>query len=588
MLFSVWAPTANTVDVVSGNSTHAMQRVSYGWWEVEVAGIGAGVDYGFSIDGCDVRPDPRSPWQPNGVHGLSRTVDHAAFRWTDQHWQARPLAAAVLYELHIGTFTPEGTFESAISKLDHLVTLGVTHIEIMPVAEFHGSHGWGYDGVDLFAPKESYGGPVGLKRLVDACHARGLGVILDVVYNHLGPSGNYLAQFGPYFTPHHKTPWGDALNFDGPHSDEVRRFFCDNALMWLRDYHMDGLRLDAVHAIVDTSAIPFLEQLATEVDELKAHLGRHLVLIAESDLNDPRVVRPWEIGGFGIDAQWSDDVHHAIHAVLTGERKGYYADFGTLADLATAMQQPFVYANRHSTVRQRRHGRPPLGLSGSKFIVFLQNHDQCGNRARGERLSQLVSQDRAKIGAALMMLSPFVPQLFQGQEWAASSPFQYFVDYEAEPELAEAISRGRRNEFAAFGWLPEDVPDPRAVETFHCSRLRWDEIDHPPHAEMLSWYQQLIRLRRVVNSFTDGRMDLIESSFDENKHWLRVSRGPMTIASNFGTSACSVPLPNPQATKLYLASQAGVSISGGEIILPPESVAIVGPPTTHRNGRLVR
>lgn len=575
-MFRVWAPASSQVEVVLGSTRHLMERFDGGWWQVDVPGVRPGTDYSFSVDGGPGRPDPRSPWQPYGVHGLSRTVDHGAFPWTDQRWQAPPLAAAVLYELHIGTFSPEGTFDGAIQRLDHLVELGVTHVEILPVAEFYGSRGWGYDGVDLFAPKHSYGGPEGLKRLVDACHAKGLGVVLDVVYNHLGPSGNYLSEFGPYFTSQHKTPWGNALNFDGPHSDEVRRFFCDNAVMWLRDYHFDGLRLDAVHAIVDTSAIPFLEQLATEVDELKAHLGRHLVLIAESDLNDPRVVRPWEIGGFGIDAQWSDDVHHAIHSVLTGERAGYYADFGTLADLAVAVKQPYVYANRHSSVRQRRHGRPTLGLSGSKFVVFLQNHDQCGNRARGERMSQLVSHDRAKIGAALMLLSPFVPMLFQGQEWAASSPFQYFVDYADEPELARAIAEGRRSEFSSFGWRPDEVPDPRDEATFRCSLLNWDELKLERHAGMLSWYRQLIQLRRDTNAFTDGRMDLVETAFDEAEHWLRIERGPMTIVCNFASQLRQVPLGAPEPKRVHLASKSGVVIQGCDVVLPPESIAVLG------------
>ncbi|HJS09286.1 MAG TPA: malto-oligosyltrehalose trehalohydrolase [Pirellulales bacterium] len=575
-MFRVWIPAAQSVEIVVGQSRHTMERCRDGWWKLDLSNVEPGTDYGFSVDGGPTRPDPRSPWQPHGVHGPSRTVDHQAFFWTDKHWQAPPLAAAIIYELHIGTFSPAGTFDGAIGYLDHLVSLGVTHVEIMPVAEFHGSRGWGYDGVDLFAPQHSYGGPEGLKRLVDACHAKGLGVILDVVYNHLGPSGNYLREFGPYFTTLHRTPWGDAINFDGPHSDEVRRFFCDNALMWLRDYHFDGLRLDAVHAIVDTSAIPILEQLATEVDELKAHLGRHLVLIAESDLNDPRVVRPWEIGGFGIDAQWTDDVHHALHAVLTGERGGYYADFGTLADLATAMMQPYVYANRHSSFRQRRHGRPPLGLSGNKFVVFVQNHDQCGNRARGERMSQLVSHDRAKIGAALMLLSPFVPMLFQGQEWASSSPFQYFVDYQDEPELAQAVAHGRRYEFAAFGWRPEDVPDPRAEATFLRSRLNWEEVARDPHKSMLSWYKQLIRLRRTTSALTDGRMDLVDTEFDEEAGWLRVERGPMMILSNFADAARTIPLGRSRPTHLLLTSKA-VVIQESRISLPAESVAILGP-----------
>jgi maltooligosyltrehalose trehalohydrolase len=576
-MFRLWAPRAQLVELVLEKSRHALQRSLHGWWEVDLPEVGPGTDYRYSLDGGAPRPDPRSPWQPDGVHGPSRTVDQNAFAWTDRRWQAPPFASAVLYELHIGTFSPAGTFDGAIDKLDHLVDLGVTHVEIMPVAEFHGDRGWGYDGVDLFAPKHSWGGPEGLKRLVDACHARGLAVLLDVVYNHLGPSGNYLSEFGPYFTKEHKTPWGDALNFDGPHCDEVRRFFCDNALMWLRDYHFDGLRLDAVHAIVDTSAIPFLEQLATEVDELKAHLGRHLVLIAESDLNDPRVVRPWEIGGFGIDAQWTDDVHHAIHAVLTGERGGYYADFGTLADLAIAMQQPYVYANRHSSFRQRRHGRPPLGLSGSKFVVFSQNHDQCGNRARGERLSQLVSHERSKMGAALMMLSPFVPQLFQGQEWAASTPFQYFVDYDAEPELAQAVADGRRREFAAFGWLPEDVPDPRDKATYERSILNWEELSDLQHADMLRWYRQLTRLRRTINSFTDGRLDLVDTTFDEEAGWLIVERGLMTSVFNFAATSQTVPIRRGRPLHCKLSSKAAIQIAEHGINVPADTVVVLGP-----------
>ncbi len=476
MKFEVWAPNAEIVDVQLTARRIPLKKHAAGWWRVHVPDVQPDADYWFRVDGGDPLPDPRSGFQPEGPHGPSRIVDHQAFRWTDTHWQAKPLASAVIYELHIGTFTPEGTFTAAIEKLPHLVDLGVSHIEIMPIAEFQGDRGWGYDGVSLFAPHHAYGGPTELKRLVNACHNHGLGVILDVVYNHLGPSGNYLPRFGPYFSDRHTTPWGSSLNFDGPHSDEVRRYFCDNAAMWLRDYHFDGLRLDAIHAIVDTSAITFLEQLATEVDELKAHLGRHLVLIAESDLNDPRVVRPWQMGGFDIDAQWSDDIHHSLHAVLTGERDGYYSDFGLIADLAVAMLRPYVYAGRHSSFRQRRHGRPPSGLSGSSFVAYLQNHDQLGNRARGDRICQLVSLDKSKIGATLVLLSPFVPLLFQGEEWAATTPFQYFVDYAKEPELARSIRDGRRAEFAYFGWTPEDVPDPLSMSTFERSKLNWAEL----------------------------------------------------------------------------------------------------------------
>ncbi len=577
MLFQVWAPNADSVEIVFRERRKPLQCGVGGWWSIDVpvdpADRLAGVDYAFSINGGRPLPDPRSPFQPEGVDGFSRTVDHAAFPWTDERWQAPPLSSAVLYELHVGTFSREGTFEGAIAHLPHLVELGVKYVELMPIAEFKGDRGWGYDGVDLYAPHHSYGGPIGLKRLVDACHRHGLGVILDVVYNHLGPSGNYLPQFGPYFTDKHKTPWGSAVNFDGCHSDEVRRFFCDNAVMWLRDYHFDGLRLDAVHAIVDTSAIPFLEQLATEIDSLKAHLGRHLVLIAESDLNDPRVVRPWQMGGFGLDAQWSDDIHHAIHSVLTGERDGYYADFGTLADLATAMMQPYVYAGRHSSYRQRQHGRPPTGLSGSNFLAYSQNHDQLGNRAHGDRMTHLVNRDRAKIAAALTILSPFVPMLFQGEEWGASSPFQYFVDYHDDPELARAITAGRQQEFITFGWKPEDVPDPQDVATFERSKLDWDEVARPCSADMVAWYRQLLKLRRDVAGMTDGRLDMVSATADEDSRWLQVTRGPIRIIANFLASPQEFRLDFP--ARIRLCSKPAIELNRRGVRLPGDSVAVI-------------
>jgi maltooligosyltrehalose trehalohydrolase len=577
MQFKVWAPLAKTVELQTRTARVPMERQANDWWLTDVASAGPGTDYWFRVDGGEPLPDPRSGWQPEGPMGPSRIVDHAAFHWTDERWQARPLSSAVIYEVHIGTFTLQGTFEVAIEKLPHLVELGISYVEIMPVAEFKGTRGWGYDGVDLYAPHHAYGGPEGLKRLVNACHDHGLGVILDVVYNHLGPSGNFLPRFGPYFSTRHTTPWGPSLNFDGPYSDEVRRYFCDNALVWLRDYHFDGLRLDAIHAIVDTSATTFLEQLATEVDELKAHLGRHLVVIAESDLNDPRVVRPWQMGGYAMDAQWSDDIHHSVHAVLTGEREGYYSDFGLVADLAVAMRRPYVYAGRHSTFRQRRHGRPPTGLSGKSFVAFLQNHDQLGNRARGDRICHLVSHDRAKIGAGLVLLSPFVPLLFQGEEWSVSSPFQYFVDFEDEPELARAVREGRRDEFASFGWNPDDVPDPNALESFLRSKLNWAEISADEHAGMLRWYQRLIRLRRRYTNLTDGRLEVVNTYFDEDEQWLVIERGPITIACNFATERRAVPVECAPLGSLVLASQDGVSVDGNLVWLPSDSVAVFAP-----------
>jgi maltooligosyltrehalose trehalohydrolase len=454
------------------------------------------------------------------------------------------------------------------------VDLGVTHIELMPVAEFSGTHGWGYDGVDLYAPHHAYGEPDDLKRLVDATHARGLAVILDVVYNHLGPAGNYLARFGPYFTQRYATPWGEAINFDGPQSDEVRQFFCDNALMWLRDYHFDGLRIDAVHAILDTSAIHFLEQLACEVGELQAQTGRHLALIAESDLNDPRIIRPREIGGYGMHAQWSDDFHHALHCVLTGERAGYYRDFGSLADLAKALQRVFVYDGRYSAFRRRRHGRPPSGLSGHSFLGYLQTHDQIGNRAKGERSSHLMSAGRLKIAAALVLTAPFIPTLFQGEEWGATSPFLYFTDHD-DPELARNVTEGRRREFAAFGWNPEEIPDPQAVETFERSKLKWSEHEAEPHAGLLAWHRRLIELRREIPALSDGRLDRVGVNFDEEGKWLVVRRGPVAVACNLNQMTRQVPVPAKPGSRLLLASQNEVRLFQDTVELPSDSIAIL-------------
>jgi maltooligosyltrehalose trehalohydrolase len=561
------------VDLVIGAERQPMAAADRGWWSASAPDARPGVDYGFSLEGGAPLPDPRSPWQPNGVHAPSRMIDHAAFPWTDADWQAPPLGAGVIYELHIGTFTRLGTFESAIERLDHLVDLGVTHVELMPVAEFPGARGWGYDGVDLWAPHRAYGGPEGLKRLVDACHARGLAVILDVVYNHVGPTGNYLARFGTYFTSRYRTPWGDAVNFDGRGSDEVRRFVCDNALMWLRDFHFDGLRIDAVHAIADTSAVHILEQLSEEVETLAAARGRHLILIAESDLNDPRLVRSRDAGGYGLDAQWADDFHHALHSALTGEREGYYADFGALADLAAAIERAFVYDGRYSRYRQRRHGKAATGLSGHRFVVCWQNHDQVGNRARGERSSHLVSVDRLKIGAALVLTAPFVPMLFQGEEWAASTPFLYFTDHE-DMELARAVREGRRREFEAFGWNPEDVPDPQAVETFERSKLDWDELPRGPHAELLDWHRQLIRLRRELPSLRDGRRDRVGVRFDEAERWLAVDRGLVTVACNLGARTIRLPV-DDAIRRLQLASTEGVALTSRGLELPPGSAAIL-------------
>ena len=567
-IIEVWAPHAKKVGVVGSAGRVEMIREREGWFRAEIDFE----DYAFSLDGGEPRPDPRSRWQPQGVHGPSRYYDHDAFEWTDRGWRGLPLAAAVIYELHVGTFTPEGTFDAAIDRLDHLVSLGVNAVELMPVNEFPGGRGWGYDGVDLYAPHHAYGGPDALKRLVDACHARGLAVIVDVVYNHLGPAGNYLREFGPYFTSKYSTPWGDAVNFDDAGSAEVRRFFIDNALGWLEDFHADGLRLDAVHAIFDQSAIHFLEQLAVETHELEARLGRTLWLIAESDLNDPRVVTPREAGGFGVDAQWSDDFHHSLHALLTGERSGYYSDYGRIADVARALENAFVFDGRYSTFRGRVHGRSPRGLSGHRFLGYLQTHDQVGNRAVGERTSALMSAGALKVGAALVLTSPFVPMLFQGEEWGAATPFLYFTDHE-DAELGRAVSEGRRREFAAFGWAPDKIPDPQDPATFERSKLQWSELEDPQHADLLDWHRRLIRLRAGCPDLTDGRLDRVSTRFNEDEGWLVVLRGAITIACNFADRAAEIPV-DLRASRLLLTSAKEPEVSDGLVRLEPESVAI--------------
>jgi maltooligosyltrehalose trehalohydrolase len=571
--FRVWATLPKIVEIQVAGKIFPMTRGENNWWMAEIHSAKAGDDYGFILDDEGPFPDPRSLSQPNGVHKLSRLVDQNSFHWTDNHWHAPSLSSAIIYELHVGTFTPQGTFLSAIEKLDHLASLGVTHVELMPVVEFSGDHGWGYDGVDLFAPHHAYGLPDALKKLVDACHARGFAVVLDVVYNHLGPSGNYLAKFAPYFTKKFASAWGEGINFDGPDSDEVRRFFCDNALMWLRDFHFDGLRLDAVHGIVDTSATHILQQLKLEVEQLSAQLGRNFILIPESDLNDPRLLCSRERGGYQLDAQWSDDFHHALHTVLTGEKSGYYSDFGKSEDLAKALRHAFVYDGKFSAHRRRNHGRSTEGLSGHKFLGYLQNHDQVGNRARGERSSQLMSLGKLKIGAALVLTSPFIPLLFQGEEWGASTPFYYFTDYQ-EPELANAVREGRCKEFAAFGWKPEETADPQAGVTFEQSKLDWQEISREPHSEILDWHKKLIRLRRNEPDLSDGEMKSVRTRYDEQKRWLVVERGAISIACNFSAQPQIISL-RAGKHSLLLASGAEIKIGSASLNLPPESVAIL-------------
>jgi maltooligosyltrehalose trehalohydrolase len=578
--FEIWAPKAKklALRVSTGNSPAATLPMhapdDQGWWRLDVSDAAPGSDYGYLIDeGSKPYPDPRSLRQPNGVHGLSRLYDQKAFAWSDKKFQAPPLSSAVIYELHIGTFTPEGTLDAAIGKLNHLVDLGVTHVELMPVASFAGDRGWGYDGVALFAVHEPYGGPDSLKRFVDAAHCMGLSVLLDVVYNHFGPVGNYTGMFGPYLVDAHHTPWGSAVNFEDAGADHVRRFFCDNALMWMRDFHIDGLRLDAVHGFVDRSAIHFLEQLSVEVEVLEATLARRFVLIAESDLNDPRMVTAREAGGLGMDAQWNDDFHHALFSVLNPEAgSGYYIDFGELSQLAKAMEHNFVFDGMYSKYRDRMHGRPTNNLSQHRFVGFIQNHDQVGNRAIGDRLLEIVGIDRARIAAAVVLLGPFVPLLFQGEEWGASTPFQYFADHE-EPEMARLVSEGRKREFAAFGWAPSLIPDPEKPETFERSKLKWGEVILGLHAEMMTWYRDLIHLRRSTPSLNDGQPWNTVVRFSQQEKWFTIDRGSVTIHCNLGSEERHVPL--PVGKQLAMRSRSDVLANDGQLILAKDSVAIL-------------
>jgi maltooligosyltrehalose trehalohydrolase len=493
--FRVWAPRAQRVELVllEDGRRIPLNHEARGYCSVSVAGVEEGQRYRFDVDGEEFA-DPASRWQPEGVHGPSAVLAEA-FAWSDADWRGIPLPDYVIYELHVGTFTPEGTFEAVIPRLAALRELGITAIELLPIAEFPGSRNWGYDGVFPFAAQSSYGGPQGLRRLVDAAHAAGLAIILDVVYNHLGPEGNYLPRFGPYFTDRYRTPWGNALNFDGEYSDEVRAFFIASALQWIDEFHVDALRIDAIHAIIDASAYPFLCELADAVRTRAAALGREVVLFAESDLADPRIIRPAEQGGMNMHAQWVDDFHHALHAIVTGERQGYYVDFGELAHLARAFQQGYVYAGDFTEFRKRRHGQRPGAAEPHQFVVFAQNHDQVGNRLAGDRLSASLAPTQLGLIAAAVILSPFVPLLFMGEEYGETAPFPYFVSH-GDPDLVEAVRHGRREEFAAFAWDAEP-PDPQAESTFARAVLRWQRRCDGEHARLLRLHRELLQLRRA-------------------------------------------------------------------------------------------
>ncbi len=597
----VWAPNASTVDLLvrpasddagAANERASMTRGDGGWWSWQPTGSLAeatALDYAFSLDGGDPRPDPRSAWQPHGVHGPSRTFDASAHAWGDAGWRGprdgQGVAGGVVYELHIGTFTPEGTFEAATEHLDHLVELGVDVVEVMPVAAFGGTHGWGYDGVQPYAVRDAYGGPAAFQRFVDACHARGLGVCLDVVYNHLGPTGNYLAEFGPYFTDAHTTPWGPAVNLDAEGSAEVRRWVLDNALRWFRDFHVDALRLDAVHELRDSSDRHLLAQLSDETASLARQLDRSLDLVAESDLNDPVMVTPTSDGGRGMTAQWDDDVHHALHVTLTGETQGYYADFaggteawpdgGRLSVLAKVLTQAFLHDGRVSTFRGARWGRPvdPATTSGHRFVAYLQTHDQVGNRAVGDRIGATVTPGQQAIGAALYLLSPFTAMLFMGEEWRAGTPFAFFTSFEEE-WLADAVRTGRRSEFAAHGWDEADVPDPQDPATREASVLRWSEVDAPGHVETLAFYKRLVEVRRTEPDIASGDLAATSARFDEDAAWFVLSRGSVKVVANLSEHPQVVPVTEDLDGVLASWGQPPEKVRGG-LRLEGHDVAVV-------------
>ncbi|MGB3481249.1 MAG: malto-oligosyltrehalose trehalohydrolase [Mycobacterium sp.] len=539
--FEVWAPTPQLVRLDVAGTPSAMTRYDDGWWRTTIE-VADDVRYGFLLDDDPtVLPDPRSPRQPDGVHARSQLWDPSSATWTDDRWSGRSVEGSVIYELHIGTFTPEGTFDAAITKLDYLLDLGVDFVQLMPVNAFSGSHGWGYDGVLWYAVHEPYGGPDGLVRLIDACHNRGLGVLIDAVFNHLGPSGNYLPRYGPYLSSA-TNPWGEGINIADAHSDEVRRLIIGCALRWMRDFHADGLRLDAVHALVDTTAIHLLEELSAETAVLSADVGRALSLVAENDRNDPRLITPRADGGLGMTAQWDDDIHHALHTAVSGERQGYYADFGSIATLADTLKSGYFHAGTYSSFRHRRHGKPldTSKIPGYRLVAYTCTHDQVGNRAVGDRPSAYLSPGQLAVSAALALLTPFTAMLFMGEEWAASTPFQFFSSH-PEPELAEATRNGRKAEFAAHGWDAAEIPDPQDPETFLSSKLAWAEVDTDGHADLHRLYRDLIALRKREPELADFWLDHLGVDYDEDARWIVIRRGHLAIACNLGAGPVTVP-----------------------------------------------
>ena len=562
--FVVWAPNSRSVSVEASETNQSISMDSWegGYHGAIVRNLPAGARYRYRLaDGRELA-DPASRFQPGGVHGPSQLVDTGAFEWTDQDWKGRSLEASVFYELHVGTYTREGSFDAVIPHLPELVDLGITTIEIMPVAQFPGSRNWGYDGAYPFAPQNSYGGPEQLQRLINAAHAHGIAVALDVVYNHLGPEGNYLNAYGPYFTDHYRTPWGQAVNFDGRGSDEVRRFFSDNATYWLDEYHIDALRLDAVHGIFDFSAHHFLADLKCAVAALSERRGRQMHIIAESDLNDSRLLDPQDRGGYALDAQWSDDFHHSVHALLTKETRGYYEDFGGITPLVSTLQHGWHYRGQYSVHRQRRHGNSPSAIAPARFVVCIQNHDQVGNRAAGERLSALVPLEVLKLAAGITLLSPFTPLLFMGEEYGEPAPFQYFTSH-GDPELVEDVRRGRREEFMAFGWQ-EDVPDPQDEATFLRSHLNHSLKSKEPGRTLFSFYKQLIRLRGELGIATASSHSVGQPGDRQVAIFYQTRCRSVTVVFNFADSSAELGLAGLEGNWVALLYSASASSKGPE------------------------